>query len=78
MSMALIAVLVYGVNVAGGWDAVVLDNARSLPGYLTMAGKPQCGRQHRHLLQSAGHRVHAGLGPGLLRHAPYPAALHGH
>ena len=35
MSMALIAVLVYGVNVAGGWD-VVLDNARSLPGYLTM------------------------------------------
>ena len=36
MSMALIAVLVYGVNVAGGWD-VVLDNARSLPGYLTMA-----------------------------------------
>ena len=34
--MALIAVLVYGVNVAGGWD-VVLDNARSLPGYLTMA-----------------------------------------
>ena len=36
MSMALIAVLVYGVSVAGGWD-VVLDNARSLPGYLTMA-----------------------------------------
>ena len=35
MSMALIAVLVYGVSVAGGWD-VVLDNARSLPGYLTM------------------------------------------
>ena len=36
MSMALIAVLVYGVNVAGGWG-VVLDNARSLSGYLTMA-----------------------------------------
>jgi len=36
MSMALIAVLVYGVNVAGGWD-VVMENARSLPGYLTMA-----------------------------------------
>ena len=35
MSMALIAVLMYGVSVAGGWD-VVLDNARSLPGYLTM------------------------------------------
>ena len=36
MSMALIAVLVYGVSVAGGWD-VVIENARSLPGYLTMA-----------------------------------------
>ncbi len=35
MSMALIAVLVYGVSVAGGWD-VVIENARSLPGYLTM------------------------------------------
>ena len=81
MSMALIAVLVYGVNVAGGWD-VVLDNARSLPGYLIQfqgrTAKPQCGRQHRHLLQSAGHRVHAGMGSGLLRHAPHPAALHGH
>ena len=36
MSMALIAVLVYGVSVAGGWD-VVIENARSLPGYLTIA-----------------------------------------
>ena len=35
MSLALIAVLVYGVGVAGGWDAVVA-NAQSLPGYLTM------------------------------------------
>ena len=76
MSMALIAVLVYGVNVAGGWD-VVLDTpaAARLPDH---GCKPQCGRQHRHLLQSAGHRVHAGMGSGLLRHAPYPAALHGH
>ena len=35
MSLALIAVLVYGVGVAGGWDAVVA-NAQGLPGYLTM------------------------------------------
>ncbi len=76
MSMALIAVLAYGVGVAGGWD-VVLDNARSLPGYLTMAAKPQCSRQRRRLLQSAGHCIHPGLGPGLLRHAPHPAAVHG-
>ena len=35
MSMALIAVLGYGIVVAGGWGAVV-ENAQSLTGYLTM------------------------------------------
>ena len=36
MSIALVAVLAYGIGVAGGWGAVV-ENARSLSGYLTMA-----------------------------------------
>ena len=35
MSIALIIVFVFGINVAGGFDAVI-DNAKSLPGYLTM------------------------------------------
>ena len=35
MSIALVAVLGYGISVAGGWDAV-MQNASSLPGYLTM------------------------------------------
>ena len=35
MSLALGAVLVYGIGAAGGWDAVV-TNAQSLTGYLTM------------------------------------------
>ena len=35
MTLALCAVLIYGINFAGGWDAVV-DHARSLPGYLTL------------------------------------------
>ena len=35
MSIALIVVLIFGVNVAGGFD-VVLDNAKELSGYLTM------------------------------------------
>lgn len=35
MSIALIIVLVFGINVAGGFDAVI-DNAKALPGYLTM------------------------------------------
>ena len=37
MSIALIIVLVFGVNVAGGIDAVTA-NAKALPGYLTMFG----------------------------------------
>ena len=35
MSIALIVVLIFGVNVAGGFD-VVIENAKELPGYLTM------------------------------------------
>lgn len=35
MSIALIVVLIFGVNVAGGFD-VVIENAKALPGYLTM------------------------------------------
>ena len=35
MTVALVAVLSYGITHAGGWDAVV-DNARSLPGYLSL------------------------------------------
>ena len=33
MTFALVVVLIFGVNVAGGWDAVVA-NARAIPGYL--------------------------------------------
>ena len=35
MSLALLIVLIFGVNVAGGLDAVI-DNAKELPGYLSM------------------------------------------
>jgi sodium/proline symporter len=35
MTVALIVVVCYGVHTAGGWDAV-MENARSLPGYLSM------------------------------------------
>ena len=35
MSIALFIVLIFGVNVAGGLDAVI-DNAKALPGYLSM------------------------------------------
>jgi sodium/proline symporter len=36
MTFALIAIVIFGIDVAGGWDAV-MDNARSLPGYLSMS-----------------------------------------
>jgi sodium/proline symporter len=36
MTFALIAIVIFGINVAGGWDAV-MDNARNLPGYLSMS-----------------------------------------
>ena len=34
MTFALIVVLIFGINTAGGWDAVVA-NAREIPGYLS-------------------------------------------
>ena len=35
MSFALVVVLAFGINMAGGWDAVV-DNAKAIPGYLKL------------------------------------------
>ncbi|MBQ9249331.1 MAG: sodium/proline symporter [Oscillospiraceae bacterium] len=35
MTIALIVVLVFGIHVAGGWDAVVA-NAKTVPGYLSL------------------------------------------
>ena len=35
MTFALIAILIYGINVAGGWDAVI-ENARGVSGYLSL------------------------------------------
>jgi len=35
MTVALISVLFYGINTAGGWGAV-MDNAKALPGYLSL------------------------------------------
>lgn len=36
MTFALIIVLVFGINVAGGWSAVV-ENAKAIPGYLSFS-----------------------------------------
>ena len=36
MTIALVIVLVFGINVAGGWSAVV-ENAKAIPGYLSFS-----------------------------------------
>lgn len=35
MTVALVIILIFGINTAGGWGAVV-ENARSVPGYLSL------------------------------------------
>ena len=35
MTAALVVILIFGINTAGGWGAVV-ENARSIPGYLSL------------------------------------------
>lgn len=35
MTVALVIILIFGINTAGGWSAVV-ENARSVPGYLSL------------------------------------------
>ena len=42
MSIALVSIVVYGVHTAGGMD-VVIENAKSMPGYLSML---KIGRAH--------------------------------
>lgn len=42
MSIALVIVLVFGIHVAGGWDAVVA-NANSIPNYLSMTATTNAG-----------------------------------
>lgn len=42
MTIALIVIVCFGVNTAGGWGAV-MDNARALPGYLSMTQKYDVG-----------------------------------
>ena len=76
MTVALVVVLGFGVAQAGGME-VVMDNARSLAGYLSLVNIHDPATGGSAPVQPAHHLLPAGLGPGLLRHAPHPAALHG-
>lgn len=63
MSIALIIVFVFGVNVAGGVSAVV-ENAQSLPGYLTMTATydPTTGTEQAYPLINICSMLAWGLG----------------
>ena len=63
MSIALVIVFIFGIQTAGGWDAVA-DNARSLPGYLTMTTtyNPVTGMEEPYPLLNIFSMIAWGLG----------------
>ena len=63
MSVALLIVLFFGVSKAGGWGAV-MDNARSLPGYLSMVNTydPASGQSVPHTFLTIVSTMAWGLG----------------
>ena len=77
MSVALIIVFIFGINIAGGIPAVV-ENAQSLPGYLTMMTTydPVAGVERPYPIINIISMIAWGL--GYFRYASYPASLHGY
>ena len=63
MSIALVIVFIFGINVAGGMSAVV-ENAQSLPGYLTMhtTYDPVSGTEQPYPIISIISMIACGLG----------------
>ena len=63
MSIALIIVFIFGIETAGGWGAV-MDNAKSLPGYLTMTTtyNPVSGMEEPYPLLNIFSMIAWGLG----------------
>ena len=76
MSIALLIIVFFGIHIAGGFDAV-MDNARSMTGYLSLTMNTRSRQQDRISLRLPDHLLHIGVGIGLFRYAPYSAALHG-
>lgn len=77
MTVALVVVLGFGVANAGGMDAV-LENAESLAGTCPCPIFTTLATGGIQSIQLTDDLFSAGLGPGIFRHAAYPAALQGH
>ena len=77
MSIALVIVFIFGIQTAGGWDAVV-DNASSLPGYLTMTTtyNPVSGMEEPYPLHQ--YLFHDRMGTWIFWYASYSSSFHGH
>lgn len=63
MTIALIIVVFYGINAAGGWNAV-MDNATSLPGYLSLTNiyDPETGTSSAYGALTSASMLAWGLG----------------
>ena len=76
MTAALVIILVYGTNVAGGWDTVVA-NAKEIPRL------PELHREHQHICFRSGKYTPFMIastlawGLGYFGMPPYPYPLHG-
>lgn len=76
MSIALVIVFIFGINVAGGVSAVV-ENAQSLL-ISYNAHDLRSGFRNRTALSDYQYRIHDCMGTWIFRHATYPAPLYGH
>ena len=77
MTIALIVIVCFGVQQAGGLDTVI-DNASALPGYLNMTQGYDAASGTAASFSTLSIISTLAWGLGLLRHAAHPAALYGH
>ena len=77
MSIALVIIVFFGIRTAGGWDAV-MNNAKSMAGYLSMTHLHDMATGGIHLLRPHHHFLNHGLGIRVFRNASHPSAVHGH
>ena len=75
MTFALVFIVFFGISQAGGWESVTA-NATSMPGYLNLTQGYDVATNQAGSFPAL--RIVSTLAPGLLRHAPHPAAVHGH
>ena len=72
MSLALVTVVTYGINSAGGF-AAVMDNARALPGYLSLNNTFDAANN-----ASNSFSINTCMGNRIFRYASYSCKIYGY